>query len=85
MTEAAQSAPAPAERMFAADEASQRLGIELLEQGEGTAMLEIIHDLAPGGGYIASPSHNVQADVPPANLIAMRDAVEEFGYYPIGG
>ena len=44
-----------------------------------------IHDLAPGGGYIASPSHNVQADVPPANLIAMRDAVEEFGYYPIGG
>ncbi len=42
-----------------------------------------IHDLAPGGGYIASPSHNVQADVPPENLIAMRDAVEEFGYYPI--
>jgi uroporphyrinogen decarboxylase len=42
-----------------------------------------IRDLAPGGGYIASPSHNVQADVPPENLIAMRDAVEEFGYYPI--
>lgn len=42
-----------------------------------------IKDLAPGGGYIASPSHNVQADVPPQNLIAMRDAVEEFGYYPI--
>ncbi len=39
--------------------------------------------LAPGGGYICAPVHNVQGDVPPENLIAMRDAVEEFGYYPI--
>jgi uroporphyrinogen decarboxylase len=44
-----------------------------------------IRDLAPGGGYIVAPAHNVQGDVPPQNLIAMRDAVEEFGYYPIGG
>ncbi len=42
-----------------------------------------IKDLAPGGGYIVAPAHNVQGDVPPQNLIAMRDAVEEFGYYPI--
>lgn len=42
-----------------------------------------IRDLAPGGGYILAPVHNVQGDVPPENLIAMRDAVEEFGYYPI--
>ena len=42
-----------------------------------------IQDLAPGGGYILAPAHNVQGDVPPQNLIAMRDAVEEFGYYPI--
>ena len=39
--------------------------------------------LAPGGGYICAPVHNVQGEVPPENLIAMRDAVEEFGYYPI--
>jgi len=44
---------------------------------------KIIKDLAPGGGFIVSPSHNVQGDVPPENLIAMRDAVWEFGYYPI--
>ncbi|MGY6021946.1 hydroxyphenylacetyl-CoA thioesterase PaaI [Streptomyces spinosirectus] len=57
MTEAARSAPAPAERMFAADEASQRLGIELLEQGEGTAVLRMTvtkamvngHGIAHGG------------------------------------
>jgi len=42
-----------------------------------------IKDLAPGGGYLLAPIHNVQGDVPPENLIAMRDAVEEFGYYPI--
>ncbi|MFW2366004.1 MAG: uroporphyrinogen decarboxylase family protein [Desulforhopalus sp.] len=42
-----------------------------------------IQALAPGGGYICAPVHNVQGDVPPENLIAMRDAVEEFGYYPI--
>jgi len=57
MTEAAQSAPAPAARMFAADEASQRLGIELLEQGEGNAVLRMTvtkamvngHGIAHGG------------------------------------
>ncbi|MBW2659872.1 MAG: uroporphyrinogen decarboxylase [Deltaproteobacteria bacterium] len=42
-----------------------------------------IRALAPGGGYICAPSYNVQGNVPPENLIAMRDAVEEFGYYPI--
>ena len=42
-----------------------------------------IKDLAPGGGYIVAPSHNVQGDTPPENLIAMRDAVWEYGYYPI--
>ncbi|MBN1486640.1 MAG: uroporphyrinogen decarboxylase [Anaerolineae bacterium] len=42
-----------------------------------------IKDLAPGGGFLLAPIHNVQGDVPPENLIAMRDAVEEFGYYPI--
>lgn len=42
-----------------------------------------IQALAPGGGYIVAPVHNVQGDVPPQNLVAMVEAVEEFGYYPI--
>lgn len=42
-----------------------------------------IKDLAPRGGFIAAPAHNVQSDVSPRNLVAMRDAIEEFGYYPI--
>ena len=41
-----------------------------------------IQALAPGGGYIVARFYNVQGDVSPQNLVAMRDAVEEFGYYP---
>lgn len=57
MTEAMQSAKGPAARMFAADKASRLLGIEVLEQGEGTAVLRMTvtasmvngHGIAHGG------------------------------------
>jgi uroporphyrinogen decarboxylase len=39
--------------------------------------------LAPGGGYIVAPAHNVQSDVPPENLVAIRDAIAMYGNYPI--
>jgi len=39
--------------------------------------------LGPGGGYIVAPAHNIQNDVPPANLVAMRDVVISDGIYPI--
>jgi uroporphyrinogen decarboxylase len=42
-----------------------------------------IQALSPGGGYIVAPAHNVQSDVPPENLVAIRDAIEEYGRYPI--
>lgn len=42
-----------------------------------------IRALAPNGGYIVAPAHNVQSDVPPENLIAIRDAIESYGYFPI--
>lgn len=41
--------------------------------------------LGPGGGYILAPTHYLQADVPPENVIALRDAVLEFGRYPLQG
>lgn len=40
-----------------------------------------INDLAPGGGFVFSQVHNIQADVPPQNIMAMYEAVEEFGAY----
>ncbi len=35
----------------------------------------------PGGGYVWCPIHNIMADVPPENILAMQEAVEEFGRY----
>jgi len=40
-----------------------------------------IEDLAPGGGFIFNTVHNIQADVPPENIVAMWEAVREFGSY----
>lgn len=37
--------------------------------------------LKPGGGYIASNVHNITAEVPPQNIVAMFDAVIEFRDY----
>jgi uroporphyrinogen decarboxylase len=36
---------------------------------------QTIQALAPGGGYIVAPAHNVQSDVPPENLVAIRDTI----------
>ncbi|MEI6388882.1 MAG: uroporphyrinogen decarboxylase family protein, partial [Spirochaetota bacterium] len=34
--------------------------------------------LAPGGGYIFNAVHNILPDVPPANVVALFDAVAEW-------
>lgn len=40
-----------------------------------------IDDLAPGGGFVFNPVHNVQGDVPPENYMAMWETLQEFGTY----
>jgi len=40
-----------------------------------------IDDLAPDGGFIFNTVHNIQADVPPENILAMREALAEYGVY----
>ena len=40
-----------------------------------------IDALAPGGGFVFSTVHNIQAEVPPQNIIAMLDTLNEFGKY----
>ncbi|HWH70747.1 MAG TPA: uroporphyrinogen decarboxylase family protein [Candidatus Sulfotelmatobacter sp.] len=40
-----------------------------------------VEDLAPGGGFIFNTVHNIQSDVPPENIVAMWEAVREFGSY----
>ncbi|MBN1365384.1 MAG: hypothetical protein JW976_11310 [Syntrophaceae bacterium] len=43
-----------------------------------------IHDLGQGGGYVVAAVHNIQQDVPPANILAMVNATRKHGRYPIG-
>jgi uroporphyrinogen decarboxylase len=40
-----------------------------------------IEALAPGGGYVFNTVHNIQADVPLENVLAMYEALREFGSY----
>jgi len=42
---------------------------------------ERIDILAPGGGFIFGTVHNIQADVPPENVMAMWEALQEAGQY----
>lgn len=40
-----------------------------------------IDALAPGGGFVFAAIHNIQAEVPPQNIEAMIEALNEFGKY----
>lgn len=44
-------------------------------------VLEVMKNMAVGGGYIFSPSHYVLADVPVQNIYTMLEAQREFGVY----
>jgi uroporphyrinogen decarboxylase len=35
----------------------------------------------PGGGYVFNNVHNIQADIPPENILAMYEAAFEYGAY----
>ncbi|GAK60890.1 hypothetical protein U27_00788 [Candidatus Vecturithrix granuli] len=41
----------------------------------------LLNAMAPGGGYIACTSHNIQADTPLANVSALFEAYHDFGRY----
>jgi hypothetical protein len=46
---------------------------------------ERIRVLAPGGGYIFNPIHNIQQGTPPANIAAAYDTARAAGVYPVRG
>ena len=45
--------------------------------------VKTMNNLGRGGGYILSPTHYLLADVPTENIIALRDAVIQYGRYPL--
>jgi len=40
-----------------------------------------IEAFAPGGGFVFAPAHNIMANVPPENIVAMLEAAKEYGDY----
>jgi uroporphyrinogen decarboxylase len=45
--------------------------------------MELIRMLAPGGGFVFAPSHNLSHDVPVKNVLCMLETVQRYGSYPI--
>jgi uroporphyrinogen-III decarboxylase len=44
---------------------------------------ERIRIFGVGGGFVFNTTHNVQACVPPENLLALYESVREYGRYPL--
>lgn len=40
-----------------------------------------ISDFMPGGGFVFAAVHNIQSNVPPENIMAMWETLQEFGVY----
>jgi uroporphyrinogen decarboxylase len=43
----------------------------------------VINILGQGGGYMVASVHTIMNEVPAQNILAMVDAVQEFGTYPL--
>lgn len=86
---AAEMDSARLKREFGKDLAFWGGGCDPVIMGAGTPQEVVddvkrrIHDLAPGGGFVFGSVHNIQANVPPENIVAMFDAARECGVYPI--
>jgi len=42
-----------------------------------------VSELAPGGGFVFNPVHNIQPHVPPENILRMFETALQYGTYPI--
>ncbi|MDC7232467.1 MAG: uroporphyrinogen decarboxylase family protein [Spirochaetales bacterium] len=58
---------------------------EVLSKGSAEQVMDEVKKnldiMAPGGGYVFVPVHNIQEDVPPENFWAMWDAWNEYSAY----
>jgi uroporphyrinogen decarboxylase len=44
---------------------------------------ELIRDVGPGGGYIVTSGNSLAAYLKPENVIALSEAVQKYGRYPL--
>jgi len=63
--------------------------VDLVTLGRGTPaevdeqVRGLIRDIAPGGGYVISSGNSLAGYLLPENVLAMRDAIQKYGSYPI--
>jgi uroporphyrinogen-III decarboxylase len=63
---------------------SQQVLIEGTPASVRAAVREVLAIMAPGGGYVAGASHDyLLEETPVENVVAMFNAVREFGRYPV--
>jgi uroporphyrinogen decarboxylase len=63
---------------------SQRVLIEGTPASVRQSTREVLRVMAPGGGYVAGASHDyILEETPAENVLAMFDAIEEFGRYAV--
>lgn len=62
---------------------TQRVLPEGTQEEVRNEVKRVIQLLGEGGGYMVSSVHTIMNDVPPENVLAMVDAVEEYGHYPL--
>ena len=53
------------------------------EQDVRAEVRQRIGEMGPGGGYILAAVHNLQPEVPPANVVTLFRAGRQFGTYPL--
>ena len=44
---------------------------------------ERVLTFGPGGGFVFGTTQDIQAEVPPENVLAMYEAVRDYGHYPL--
>ena len=58
---------------------------ELLPRGTPARVRDgvcaLLETMAPGGGFILGPTHNLQCDIPTENVLAMYEAARSWRYY----
>jgi len=55
-----------------------------LEDVEAEVRRRIL-EMGQGGGYILAPTHDIQADTSVENVLALFDAADRWGVYPLAG
>ncbi len=57
--------------IFAGNKSARELVLNTLREKSAIEVVENIRILGRGGGYIIAPCHNIQANTPPENVVAM--------------